>query len=245
MINNKIHIDEIIDDIDTIFWSMKLSHIRRFFHQRFWEKETRDSEYASRIEPFPRLETVAEHSWLVADVSMILGPHFEELDLSRCIELSIIHDKLENITGDKNPVGRDGTGSKTHAFSEEYRTIKNDLETEALEKYLNKLRPSIRNKQKEIILEMIEGKTKESLFVKAVDKLLALAFVYVKKKGDMSDMHLRFTIKYSKKVYDYFPPLRGHHDELINRLFKQVAAYRSISVDELEYKLFGPKYRLF
>lgn len=233
----KIPIDEINADIDAIFWSMRLCHVRRFFHQRFWEKETTEAEYASLIEPFPRLESVAEHSWLVADSCIILCPHFYEINQSHCIELSILHDKLENITGDKSPIGRDGTGSKTHAFSDEYRIKKNDLEIDALNQYLSTLRPSIRKRQEELIFEIIEGKTQESLFVKAVDKLLALAFVYKKKKGELGDKHLKFTFQYSKKVYESFPGLYGHHHVLMSRLLESIAKNRSITVDELNNKI--------
>src|ERR1700677_4110441 len=50
-------------DLDVIAWSMRLASIRRYFHQRFWEQETTEAEFASRLEPKPRLESVAEHSW--------------------------------------------------------------------------------------------------------------------------------------------------------------------------------------
>ena len=63
-------------DIDVILWSMNLYKIRRYTHQRFWESETLDAVYANRIEPFPRLESVAEHSWHVADTVLLLGGHF-------------------------------------------------------------------------------------------------------------------------------------------------------------------------
>jgi len=33
-------------DIDTMLWSMRLQYVRRYFHQKFWETETRNAEYA-------------------------------------------------------------------------------------------------------------------------------------------------------------------------------------------------------
>ena len=78
---------EIRRDIDTMLWSMRLCSIRRYFHQRFWEAETTEAEYASRLEASPRLESVAEHSWHVADTVVLLGGHFPSLNVHRCVTL--------------------------------------------------------------------------------------------------------------------------------------------------------------
>src|SRR5881227_2881552 len=101
-----------------MFWSMNLYKVRRYKRQRFWEAETLQTEYAELIEPFPHLESVAEHSWHVADTVLLLGGHFPSLNLDHCVKLAIIHDKMEILIGDKSPIGRSGTGSSTHAFNE-------------------------------------------------------------------------------------------------------------------------------
>lgn len=236
---------EIKADIDAILWSMRLCQVRRFFHQRFWENETRDAEYANLIEPSPRLESVAEHSWLVADAVLIIGPHFEQINISHCIELAILHDKLENITGDKNPVGRDGKGLKTHAFNEQYRMLKDDREVEALNIYINNLRPQIRDRQRELLFEVIDGKTEDALFVKAIDKLLALAFVYKKKKGNISDKHLLFTYNYSRKICHYFPKMNAHYEELFKRIITSIANQRSVDEESVMKSIYGTQKKLF
>jgi 5'-deoxynucleotidase YfbR-like HD superfamily hydrolase len=236
-----IPLGEIKADIDAILWSMRLCQLRRFFHQRYWENETRDAEYANKIESSPRLESVAEHSWLVADAVLIIGPHFEKINLPHCTELAILHDKLENITGDKNPVGRDGTGLKTHAFSEQHRMLKDNAEIEALNIYLDNLRPQIRDRQRKLLLEIIDGKTDDALFVKAIDKLLALAFVYKKKKGNISDKHLHFTYSYSRKICNYFPQMQSHYEELLNRFIASVAIHRSVSIESIMKSFYRPK----
>src|SRR5262245_28450212 len=134
-------------DIDVMLWSMHLQRVRRFFHQRFWEAETRNAEYATLVEPFPRLESVAEHSWHVADTILLLGRHFSPLNLDRCIRLALLHDKMEVITGDQNPVGRDGTGEKTHAFNLSMRFAKDSKERRAISEYLSHLAPDARREQ--------------------------------------------------------------------------------------------------
>src|SRR5439155_15538091 len=57
------------------------------------------------------------------------------------------------------------------------------------------------------LFELLDGATPEAQFVKAIDKLQALAFVLVKKHGELADRHLEFTLRYSEKVVLYFPPL--------------------------------------
>src|SRR6185369_4217888 len=83
IVDSEIAIDkgEAKKDIDAILWSMRLCSIRRYFHQRFWENETAEAEYASRVEASPRLESVADHSWHVADTVLLLASHFPSLDL--------------------------------------------------------------------------------------------------------------------------------------------------------------------
>jgi 5'-deoxynucleotidase YfbR-like HD superfamily hydrolase len=231
-------------DIDVMLWSMKLCSIRRYFHQRFWETETRDAEYADRAEPQPRLESVAEHAWHVADSVLLLAGHFPDLNAERCATLAILHDKMEIETGDQNPVGRDGTGRTTHAFSFQKRRSKTAAERSAIQSYLSRLRPAGRKYQESALLELLEGSTPEAHFVKAVDKLQALAFVLLKKCGDLSDRHLEFTMKYSQKVIGYFPALSVHYSELRSRLIVQVGRRRNCSVRRIEEWLRGEQMTL-
>jgi hypothetical protein len=81
---------------------------------------------------------------------------------------------------------------------------------------------------------MLDGATPEARFVKAVDKLQALAFVLTKKDGLMQDKHLRFTLKYSEKTVGYFPDLSDHYNELRSRLLVQVARRRNLTVRQIE-----------
>lgn len=222
--------NEVKYDIDIMLWSMKLYDIRRFYKHRFWEKETVEAEHASLIEKSPRLESVAEHSWHVADCVILLADNFEFLNVDRCVRMAILHDKMEIFIGDKNPVGKSGTGKSTHAFNAEARIHKDLQESTAIEKYLTKLRPNMRHSQRIILKEILEGKTQEARFVKAVDKLQAFAYVLIKKRGEFSDKHLKFTLKYSEKVIENFPGLELHYNEIKNRLYVQVARRRNTSV---------------
>lgn len=216
-------------DVTHMMWSMKLYNIRRFYEQRFWESETDESKFAQRVEPFPRLESVAEHSWHLADCALLLAPHFEELDQKRCIELAIIHDKLEIFTGDYNPIGRDGKGKRTHAFNFSAAETKKLAEEAALDRLLLKLRPSCRESYRSLFKELAEAKTPESRFIKVLDKLQVLIFIFFKKQGDMSDAHLRFTFSYAGGALSSYPKLYDHYDLIKSRIVRQVARKRGCS----------------
>ncbi|MCI3269663.1 HD domain-containing protein [Streptomyces cylindrosporus] len=220
-------------DLDAITWSMKLASVRRYYHQRFWEDETKEAEYASRIEPDPRLESVAEHSWHVADAVLILAPRFPLIDIGRALALSVLHDKMEIKIGDWSPVGRDGTGDKTHAFDTERRKSKEDAERKAIEQYLRMLSPAASELQQPMFHELLEGRTDEAKFVKAVDKLQALVYVVVKKSGRMNKNHLRFTMRYSEKVM-IWPGLELHLTRMRERLFASIADNQKKPIEEIK-----------
>lgn len=228
-----VPVSEVKKNTDVMIWSMRLCSIRRYFHQRFWETETVEAEYAARIESSPRLESVADHSWHVCDTVLLIAPSYD-LDLSTCLKLAVLHDKMEISTGDKSPIGRSGTGSSTHAFNESQRLRKEDLEREAISAYIASLSQSARRVQEPILLELLEGVTDESRFVKAIDKLQPLAFVISKKQGTMVDKHVKFTLRYSAKAIDYYPSLSPYYQELRSRLLQAVAKARKQTVPQLE-----------
>jgi 5'-deoxynucleotidase YfbR-like HD superfamily hydrolase len=222
--------DDVRTDIAAIIWSMRLHGIRRYFRQRHWEQETSDAEYASRIEPSPRLESVSEHSWHIADTLLVIAPHFKDVDRARCVEMAILHDKLELLTGDLSPIGRDGTGLKSHAFDPSARTQKDEKEIDALQRYLQKLRPALREHQRALFNEMQDARTHEAGLLKAVDKLQTLAFVHSKKNGQLTDAHLQFTIRYASRCLAYFPRIQQHYSTLLRVFLTRVAQSRSVPV---------------
>lgn len=231
--------DHVQADIDALLASFRLQKLRRYFHQRFWEPETREAEYSDRLEGTFKLENVAAHSWHIADAALILATNFAELNVERCVMLALLHDKLEMYTGDFNPVGRDGTGAKTHAFNADKQENKHAAELRALDYYLDQLQPRARPLQRELLLEAIRAETPESRFIKSVDKLQALAYVHLKKAGNLNDMHLRFTLDYSSKSIDYFPEMAQHYLCLRARLLEGICKRRNISYSEFEKSFFA------
>lgn len=210
---------EVRQDVDQIYKLFDLERTIRFFGQRYWESESR---FESTRPGLLQLENVAAHSFQVANTVMLLGTRFPNLDIGRAIELALVHDQLEMITGDKDPVGRSGDGSDTHAFSASERTAKSAEEVAALEEFLSNLAPNPAVKYRDLISEVLTEKTLEAKFVKAVDKLQALAFVRVKKVGDIGPSHLSFTIRYSREGVKKFPDLQQHFSLILGDLLADV-----------------------
>jgi putative hydrolase of HD superfamily len=226
-------IGDIGADVDAILNGFRLQTVRRYFHQVYWWDETKIAEKADRIESDLKLENVAAHSWHVADVVLLLADRFEGVSPDRALRLALLHDKLEMFTGDFDPVGVHGTGSDTHAFNASARDHKIKLERAALDIYLSSLRPSARDAQRKLIEENLEASTLESRFVKAVDKIQALAFVHEKKQGLVSDDHLVFSLRYSLLAVGFFPELSGHYLCLARRFLERIASHRGIAVEAL------------
>ena len=74
----------------------------------------------------------------------LLAPHFTWIDRARSIELALVHDEPEIVTGDKDPVGEDGQGTDTHAFNRTRRLDKDREERRALDALTSSMRYSQR-----------------------------------------------------------------------------------------------------
>jgi 5'-deoxynucleotidase YfbR-like HD superfamily hydrolase len=216
-------------DVDAMIDALGMQNIRRYMNQKHWAEESQLARAADEMEPGLKLENVAAHSWHVADAIMLLAPHFPDVNAHRALELAVLHDKLELITGDFDPVGPDGQGSTSHAFCPEAQADKVRAELAALERYLAKLRQPVRERQRLLMLETIYVQSPEARLVMAVDKLQALTFVLAKKDGAMTNEHLAFSLRYFARAIEYFPRLAVHYRLLIRRLIETIAAHRGVT----------------
>lgn len=107
-----------------------------------------------------RRESVAEHSWRIALMAMLLEDEFPDTDINKVIKMCLIHDLGEAFTGDI------ATFDKTQADSEKEEQIYQEW----IEGF-----PEVQRKQfQELLHEMTELKTKEARLYKALDKLEAV-----------------------------------------------------------------------
>ncbi|HCX73320.1 MAG TPA: phosphodiesterase [Candidatus Cloacimonas sp.] len=100
-------------------------------------------------------ESVADHSFGTAVLALFLCP--AHLNKQRVLEMAILHETGEVITGDITP--HDGISEKE----------KNHLETKAVEKIFSQLENS--EYWLNLWLDFEEGRTAEGCFVKQLDKL--------------------------------------------------------------------------
>lgn len=214
---------DIRSDVDMIYRLYDLQKLVRFFGQRYWEEESRD------LGPIPgrlELENVAAHSFNVARCVPLLAPHFPWIDRARAIELALVHDEPEIVTGDMDPVGKDGQGSDTHAFNATRRLDKDREERRALDALALSMRRSLRESYRTMFEELIDGSSEEAQFVKAIDKLQALVFVRLRKGARITPDHVAFTVRYSRIGVERFPPLQQHFKLVLQDLLADVAQDR-------------------
>ena len=107
-----------------------------------------------------RPESVAEHSWRISLMAMLLEKEFPEIDINKVIKMCLIHDLGECFTGDI-PVFK-----KTSADSAR--------EDELLAEWVATLPPEVSKEWQALYEEMDALETPEAKLYKALDKLEAL-----------------------------------------------------------------------
>ena len=107
-----------------------------------------------------RHESVAEHSWRLSLMAMLLKPEFPEADMDRVVRMCLIHDLGEAFTGD------------IPAFDKtEADTAREDAEFDA---WVQTLPPETREEFSGLLEEMNALQTPEAKLYKALDKLEAV-----------------------------------------------------------------------
>ncbi|MDO5807640.1 MAG: HD domain-containing protein [Lachnospiraceae bacterium] len=107
-----------------------------------------------------RHESVAEHSWRLALMAMLLGEQFSDLDRNKVIKMCLIHDLGEAVTGD------------IPAF---VKTEKDEaVESKAVSGLFDTLPETQKKEMTELFAEMNALETREAKLYKSLDKLEAL-----------------------------------------------------------------------
>jgi putative hydrolase of HD superfamily len=109
--------------------------------------------------PEGRKESVAEHSWRVAVMALLVADEFPNVDISKVVKMCLIHDFGEALTGDIPSF------YKTNEDRE-----KEDL---AVDEMLKGLPKTTAKEFLELFDEMIELKSEEAKLFKALDKMEA------------------------------------------------------------------------
>lgn len=127
-----------------------------------------------------RPESVAEHSWRLALMAMLLSGEFPELDMDRVIRMCLIHDLGEAFTGDIP------TFEKTDADSRR--------EDALFSRWLEWLPLEIRGQWQGLWREWEDQETVEARLAKALDRLEAVI------QHDESDIATWLPLEYSLQL---------------------------------------------
>lgn len=107
-----------------------------------------------------RRESVAEHSWRLALMAMLLSDVFPDTDIGKVIKMCLIHDLGEAFTGD------------IATFNKTEEDIVN--EDTAFHAWVNTFPPAQKGEFTALLQEMSKLNTNESKLYKALDKLEAV-----------------------------------------------------------------------
>lgn len=107
-----------------------------------------------------RPESVAEHSWRLSLMAMLLRREFPELDIDRVVDMCLVHDLGECFTGDI-PVFMKTDSDR-------------DTEDSLLARWVGTLPPGVSEDMAALYAEMDAQKTPEAKLYKALDKLEAV-----------------------------------------------------------------------
>lgn len=156
-----------------------------------------------------RHESVAEHSWRLAFMALLLRDEFPELDMDRVIRMCLIHDLGEAFTGDIP------TFEKTKTDEEK--------EDEVLEAWIRSFPAPYAAEFMELLTEMQERKTDEAKLYKALDNLEA---VIQHNEADIStwlplEYDLQFT--YGADKVGFSPYLQRLKKEIDRRTGEKIA----------------------
>lgn len=107
-------------------------------------------------------ESVAEHSWRLCLMTMVLSETIEDIDRDRCLKMALIHDLPEVFAGD------------AYRLDLGKQKGRHEKERAALEKLAKFLPKGTAKKIIDLWLEFEEGTTREARLVRLIDRLEVL-----------------------------------------------------------------------
>ena len=127
-----------------------------------------------------RPESVAEHSWQIALMAMLIAPEFPEADMGKVIRMCLIHDLGEAFTGDIPAF------DKTAADTEK--------EDALFDRWVRTLPENTQQEFNTLLKEMNAMETQEAKIYKALDKMEALI------QHDLSDISTWLPLEYDLQL---------------------------------------------
>lgn len=127
-----------------------------------------------------RRESVAEHSWRISLMAMLLEKEFPKADMGKVIRMCLIHDLGEAFTGDIPVFEKRGSDEKK--------------EEDLYLSWVNTLPEDVRGEFQQLLAEMIALETQEAKIYKALDKMEAVI------QHDESDISTWLPLEYDLQL---------------------------------------------
>ena len=138
-----------------------------------------------------RQESVAEHTWMMSLIALLLMDEFEEVDMNKVIRMCIIHDLGECFTQD----------IPAFAKNQDHR----DKEEQILIQWLNSFPTYQAQAFKALFVEMSERQSLEAKVYKAIDSLEALIQHNFSDLSTWSENELDFNLHYGDDKVEFSP----------------------------------------
>lgn len=145
-------------------------------------------------------DSSADHSWKLAFMSSILDGEIKEINPYHAVQICLVHDLAEAITGDID--------SYRIVLGEITKEQKYKMEEEVMEGIKERV-PSIGPKIYDLWREFEDCKTPEAKYARAMDKIEALVhLLHVNYVARENNAEAELTAKYADKAVEEFPQLK-------------------------------------
>lgn len=153
-----------------------------------------------------RQESVAEHSWRLAVLAMLMEEDFPELDMNKVIRMCLIHDWGEALTGDIPAFLKTEADEKTEAA--------------AIETLLEKLPGPLASGFLAMFGEMSDLTSEEAILVKALDKTETLIQHNEAGPGTWLPLEYELNLTYGNEVCGHFEKTQQLRDKVREHTLK-------------------------
>lgn len=166
-----------------------------------------------------RRESTADHSWRLCLLAMLLADDLDGVNLVRLLQLCLVHDLAEAVTGDvPAPCQAADDGRK-------------DRERQALRQLCEPLPEELRRRIEDLCAEYEAGCSPESLVAKGLDKIETMLQHLV--GANPPGFDYRFNLTYGRRITDRHPVLRQLRSSLDSKMRRRIEA-ESSAADALE-----------
>ena len=157
-----------------------------------------------------RRESTADHSWRLCLLAVLLADDLAGVDLVRLLQLCVVHDLAEAVTGDV-PAPRQVAGDG-----------RKERERDALRQLCAPLPEDLRQRIEALCAEYDDGCSPESVMAKGLDKIETMLQHLI--GANPAGFDYRFNLTYGRAITDRHPVLRQMRSSLDAEMRSRIEA---------------------